>query len=156
MNDHTNFTDRLLDAGLKEYSRVQPPEGFMVRRPEPRRYWLWIPTLAAAALAGAIVMMPMPTLPSSPQPVAAVREVPPVDRTVAPPPQSQREAPVPKGSHYRTLTAIELARMDLPMGLFGSNEEKPPLEDIVIPDVTVKPLESDNPNPTNPDPRSGK
>ena len=141
MNDLNNFTDRLLDASLKDYSRVSVPEGFRARPAEPRRRtWLWIPAIAAAALAGGIVMMPMPALPSAPPAVSAKFEVPAPQKR-----HTGRSGDLPHLPHPRALTAAELARVTLPAEFLTPYQEKP-LTDLSVPEPIVKPLESANPD----------
>ena len=142
MND--NFNDRLLDASLQEYSRVSPPEEFASRvlakaaAPRPARLawlgWLAIPTAAAALACSVVMIRPAP---SAPPAVVAFHACPvvrhvAVRRITARPPSS----PAP----FHTLTGVELASMSLPAELFAKQEEKP-ITEIVIPELTVAPLE---------------
>jgi len=134
MND---FTDRLLDAGLKEYSRVTPPAGFAVRRPRPRANWGWllVPAAAAVAMAMIAVTMPPAPLPSAPVRFVTVMEVP-----VLPKREPGVKKNRPEGLfHYRTLTAAEIARLDVLPELFAVSEAKPMV------DLEIKPLESNDP-----------
>jgi hypothetical protein len=146
MND--NFTNRLLDASLKGYSRVSPSEDFasrvlakgVARRPAWR--WLWIPAVAAAALAcGVLIMRPAPVART---PLVAFHpKASPIVRTVQPPPLAVKHIVVknePAKPPFHTLTGVELASMTLPRELFAKQEEKP-ITEIVIPELTVAPLE---------------
>jgi hypothetical protein len=131
MND---FTDRLLDAGLKEYSRVMPPANFTVRRPRPSFSWGWLLVPAAAAVALVMTVRPAP-LPSAPGRLVTVMEVPAL---------SKHQEVVVAVSHrppaqYRALTAVEIARLEMLPELFAPREEKP------LTDLEVKPLEGINP-----------
>jgi hypothetical protein len=136
MND--NFTDRLLDASLQQYSRVTPTDEFASRvlaQPvAPRRTWLaWLTIPAtAAALAGGILMMHPVPMPAPPL-VATFHACVPVRHVAV-----KRDAIHPPPFH--TLTAFEMARMTLPAELFATHEEKP-ITEIVIPELTVAPLE---------------
>jgi hypothetical protein len=155
MNENfDNFNARLLDASLKEYSRVTPPADLASRllatkNVAPRAWfgWLWIP--AAAALACGIVMMR--PVPPAPAPLGVHRAPvvqlarPVLATAVKKPSRTQRKPP------FHVLTGAELASMTLPPELFATREEKP-IDDIVITPLTVTPLEI----PTIPDPEGVK
>jgi hypothetical protein len=158
MND--NFTDRLLDASLREYSRVSPPDGFaagvlskdVARR--PARGWLWVPAAAALAcgiLGGILIARPMAPAPPAvavfhPSAIPVVRSVEP-SRLVA----KGKQVAVRVDAPFHTLTGVELASMTLPPELFAQREEKP-IADVVISPLTIAPLEI----PTIPDPEGVK
>jgi hypothetical protein len=144
MND--NFNDRLLDASLKEYSRVSPPDDFASRvlaKPGARRpawRWLWIPAVAAAALAcGVLMMHPAPKIAPAPA-VAFHPSTTAVERTVHPYVVARHVAMKKEPPPFHTLTAVEMASLTLPAELLAKQEEKP-ITDIVIPELTVAPLE---------------
>lgn len=153
MND---FTDRLLETGLKEYSRVTPPDGLagniaatLAAKPPRRSRLAWAWMLAPAMACAAMVMMmrpgPLPTPPVMtfrPGPLPALTAV--VGAKAGPAASNQPKL-VAEVIHrrprvqYRTLTAIELARLDFPAELLAPREDTP------IADLTIKPLESANP-----------
>jgi hypothetical protein len=140
MND--NFNDRLLAASLKEYSRVAPPDDFAPRvlsqRAAPRPMWLaWlaVPAAAAALACGVVIMHPVPPAP------------PLVGRASLPAAFPQKNKSTRQGRRrphfqppFHTLTAVEMASMTLPAELFAKHEEQP-ITEIVIPELTVAPLE---------------
>ena len=147
-----DFTSRLLDAGLKECSRVSPPEDFAARvlanrtaiRPAPLAWLGWLAIPAAAALACAVVIVMHTNAPVS-APACYRAEMPAAhaERVVA----VKRPSRVPFKPPFHTLTAVELASMNLPPELFATREEKP-VADIAIPELTVTPLEIPSiPNP---------
>jgi hypothetical protein len=142
MND--NFTDRLLNASLQEYSNVAPPEDFASRvlakkAVAPRTWlgWLWIP--AAAALAcGLLTMRPVPAAP--PQLRARVGQAS-LPAAFPGPKKSGRRGCLPHcAPPFRVLTGIELAGMALRPQLFAPEYAKP-LAELAIPELTVVPLE---------------
>jgi hypothetical protein len=137
MNDYTDrgFVDKVLDAGLKEYSRVTPPANFAVRRPRAKFAWGWLLVPAAAAVAMVVMMRPAP-LPSAPARVVAVMEVP-----ALPKPKPVLASYHPH-ARYHTLTAVEIARLEIPAELLAPRQETP------ITDLVIKPLESANPSET--------
>jgi hypothetical protein len=98
--------------------------------------WLTVPATAAAALACGILMMrPMP-MPAAPPVVSTFHACVPVRRVAVNRNAIRPQAPPP----FHTLTAVEMASMILPKELFAQQEEKP-ITDIVIPELTVAPLE---------------
>ncbi len=155
MND--NFTDRLLDASLKEYSRVSPPEDFAARvlaKRAARRLpliWLWIPAAAAALACGILMMRPVPLAPAplrlTAPPLVGQVSLPAVVRRSS---KSGGQGCLPHcEAPFHTLTGVELASMTLPAELFAKQEE---ISEIVIPELTVAPLEI----PTIPEPEGVK
>ena len=137
----SNFTDRLLDASLKEYTRVTP-QNLRLRRPISRAWW-WL--LAPVAVAVVAVLLPHQT-PAPPPRLVAHITAPEVSYaskyvTIAPVPRHEK-----LGTHFRTLSAAELAHINLPADLFVTPEEKP-MTDLQMSDLSVKPLESANPIP---------
>jgi hypothetical protein len=135
MNDFTDrsFIDKVLDAGLKEYSRVTPPANFVVRRPRPRATWGWLLVPAAATVAMVMMMRPAP-LPSTPQRLVVAMEVPALQKSNVVEAVGHRPH-----VHYRTLTAVEIARLDILPELFAVSEAKPMV------DLEIKPLEGNDP-----------
>jgi hypothetical protein len=158
MND---FNDKLLDASLKEYSRVSPPDGFVVRQPARQRermHWIKLfAPVAAAAVVITLVSIHTDRPVQRPRPVHPIHTV--IDVQAAPLPQTldlrplrklPKAAPGPEtpwqGSRFRILTNAEIARMDLPAELFAPRVESP-ITELQVPELSVKPLESDNPIP---------
>lgn len=108
--------DRLLDEGLKSYSRVEPPEDFTGRvraaslhkqtRPGTRRWWIWVAApLAAVALFLLALVLRWP----GPGQTAVSIRVKDTARTVAPAPAPNAGAKQPPLSD-----AIVAARKHLP------------------------------------------
>ena len=135
-----DFTDRLLEESLKQYSRVSPPEGFEERLkarleaglPRPEARWWWLAP-AAVVLAAAVFFVrqraqhavPLPQPP--PPPVVGAQRAVPLPRHPAPRPR------------FRILTAQELAHLQLPAELLAPREEKP-LTDLEVPEINIPPL----------------
>jgi hypothetical protein len=150
MNMDKQTIDRLLDEGLKQYSRVEPPADFSARleeklraaseSPGPMRWWLWLPVPAAVAAALALALIPRPA------------DVAPPPRLVASMPAASlkpnrgatvRER-VPRRSIH-VLTPTELAAMRLPPQLIT---KEPPAEvtvpDLSIPDLKITAMDSED------------
>ncbi len=149
-----DFTGRLLEESLKQYSRVSPPEGFEARlkarleaadrRPEAYR-WRWLLVPAATAVALAVLWLRPAPAPGPPAPAIVRANLPPAPavaaRRVVTRHAVPRHAVLPASRpRFRILTAQELARMDLPAELFAPREEKP-LRDLEIPEITIPPLQ---------------
>jgi hypothetical protein len=171
MND-SNFTDRLLDASLQEYSRVAPPADFASRvlsREAERRLidrrvstgwrtptlawprWLWIPAAAAVAMVCGLVMM-RPSLPAPPA-MVVFREIPAVAKirvfaAGAVPRKYQAASIVAAEPPFHTLTGMELASLTLSADLLPKQEEKP-VADIVIDPLIIAPLSIPEAIPTS-------
>ena len=136
-----DFTDRLLDSALRNYSSVDVPEGFAERlaaakqiRRDGRKWW-WLLVPAAAALAIALMMRPAA---ESPRPVVAVRRQPP-SPILQPPAPARRVAAHRAKPKWRTLTAVEIASADFPLEILRPLEVKP-LKDLEVPALEIKPL----------------
>jgi len=145
--------DRLLEEGLRNYSRVEPPEDFAARlrerieataRPASLlwRWWLWVPApLAAAALVALWAVLPPPT-PVAPPVVRAVMPV----ADLRPTAERQPKRISPVAGHIqvvrwrrsiRVLSPEELASLQLPADLFP---KEPPAAELTIPDLSVPEL----------------
>lgn len=140
-----DFTARLLDESLKQYSRVSPPEGFEARlktrleaggrRLMAPRWWLVMS--AAGSLALVLFLVRPAPLPPPPE-VRLVSTRLPIfwsKRPILTAPATQpltRKGP-------RFLSAQELAHLELPAELFARPEEKP-LRDLEVPELVIPPL----------------
>lgn len=139
-----DFTERLLDSALKQYSSVDVPEGFAERikardqRLEARgRRWWWLLVPATAAMV--LVLWPRSTeVPPAPRPLAVVQPPTPIPQ---PPAQAQvrRVATHRAKPRWRTLTASELAMADFPLEILRPMEEKP-IKNLEVPALEIKPL----------------
>ncbi len=162
------FIDKVLDEGLKNYSRVTPPEDLaalvaaraaaaQAGGPEhwlrvaggwfPRRWWLWAPApLAAAAMLAAMLLRPPVETPgvrptATPPVAARTVERPAVVKSVATPP-ARRLRRRPSG--LRVLTAADLAALQLPAELFRKDAAaEQPLPDLSIPELVIPALGSE-------------
>jgi hypothetical protein len=140
---HDDFTERLLDAGLREYSRVSPPERFALRTVPARPAWKWALAAALPALAVALLLL-RPEPPTAPPayrvalPPAALPNADPRTWNLEPG-TSRPRRPQPAPRRFRELSGAELARMDLPVEFLAKFAVKP-LTDLEVPDLNVKPL----------------
>ncbi|GEM_PF-5373148 len=134
-----DFTDRLLDAGLKQYSRVAPPEDFAVRMPaaRPARY-AWFGWLAVPAAATLLATLAMPPLPQAPVVFAIAHHAP----AVSPVSRAPRPKPLPYKPPFHTLTPQELAAMDLSAAAQPSADAAP-IVDLEIKPLVITPLEGE-------------
>lgn len=167
MNKET--IDRLLDEGLRQYSRVEPPAGFSARLEQkiraegerrPSRWWMWLPAPVAVAAALALALMPHPAevLPPSrlvaAMPVPSVQLTPNRGATTGSPARGgfarvgvavRERTPVVARRSIHILTPTELASMQLPSQFFPT---EPPaaltVPDLSISDVKVPALESED------------
>ena len=142
---------RLLDEGLKNYSRVEAPgvAPGMPARPRHDRinWWLWLP--APVAVAAVLTLLAViPRRPEAPPPVQrGIAGTPPAPvfagtQPSRPPSVAMRarrprsQAPAPS---IHVLSPEELAGMELPVGLFP---KQPPRRlasgEIVIPEITIR------------------
>jgi len=143
---------RLLDAGLKNYSRVEAPgvaPGMPARTRHLRiNWWLWLPApVAVAAVLTLLAVIPRrPVAPpplqrgiagTPPAPVFAGTQPsrPPSVAMRARRPRSQAPAP-----SIHVLSPEELAGMELPADLFPKQQPPRPVatDEIVIPGVTIR------------------
>lgn len=153
---------RLLDEGLKNYSRVQPPgslsetEAGRARRviaPAAWRWWLWAPApLAVAALLAAWVLVPRhQTAPAPPPALSVHMERPSVaGETPALPAATVRERTAPRhprktavqaslpARSIRVLSPEELASIEIPADLFPRQSRPQPVGEIVIPSIAIR------------------
>jgi hypothetical protein len=145
---------RLLDAGLKNYSRVEAP-GVAPGMPAGARHdrinwWLWLP--APVAVAALLVLFAViPRRPVAPPPVQrGIAGTPPAPAfagtqpsrppSVAMRARSRRagrsQAPAPS---IHVLSPEELAGMELPADLFLKQPPGPlAAGEIVIPEITIR------------------
>ena len=166
--DTRDEMERLLDAGLENYSRAEPPPGFTERvkrrledEPPPvrelliagrRRRWLLTlaPVPAAAAIALAFLLQPAP-LPPPPPARRAALPAPRLAFSTAPAARKAvRHAPVARAGgvpaeterSVRVLTPEELAAMEFPAQLFPLRLNNPlAVADLDVKPLTIEPLE---------------
>lgn len=144
------FFDKLLDEGLKNYSRVDAPDDLAERvraraaQPAPRRrpWWVLAPApIAAAAVLAFVLLRPQPSEVPPPPPLTAEIASPalaPAAPKVVIRANRSKTRVQPRGP--RPLSPEELASVRLPAGLFPSVA---PPDELVIPEITVSPLESE-------------
>ncbi len=145
--------DKLIDAGLKQYSHVDPPEQFterLLRRaeePRPRRRWLWVPVPVAAAVVLLFVISKPAPLEQPFVPVPPPKVAPAPTRHVEKPPLTRRaQARMPAlRPRPHELSPEELASMRLPAELFAG---KPAPAEIVVPDLNIPDLQIAEPEKT--------
>jgi hypothetical protein len=143
---------RLLDAGLKNYSRVEAP-GVAPGMPAGARHdrinwWLWLP--APVAVAALLVLFAViARRPEAPPPVqrgiAGAPPAPAFAGTQPSPPTSvamrarRPRAQVPAPSIH-VLSPEELAGMELPADLFPQQPPPRPVatDEFVIPGITIR------------------
>jgi len=120
--DHKDHVDRLLDEGLKHYSRVEPPEDFAekVREAAERagkaaerkvRWWLWAPVPAALAMLLFVTLMRQAPAPQRPSAAATPSSAPAPSAHVAPAAPQARPAPMIAAVHPARAAAARPARV---------------------------------------------